>query len=176
LRVEVARPVRADQLRCGAAGDCRRLLFGTVKGIATDATDRAGTFEHANGGTLFLDEIESMSLALQAKVLRVIQERTVERVGANRSIPIDIRIITATKSKLAEESRAGRFRVDLFYRLNGGVKFCLPRLRERKEDIPLLFETFTIEAAKRHGLAWRAASSDDVARLMAHDGLETSAS
>jgi two-component system C4-dicarboxylate transport response regulator DctD len=145
------------------------LLFGTVKGIATDATDRAGTFESANGGTLFLDEIESMPLALQAKVLRVIQERTVERVGGNRSIPIDIRIVTATKSDLTEESRAGRFRIDLFYRLNGGVKICLPRLRDRKDDIPLLFETFTIEAAKRHGLAWRAASSDDVARLMAHD-------
>jgi two-component system C4-dicarboxylate transport response regulator DctD len=144
-------------------------LFGHVSGAFTGAKGvRIGKFENADGGTLFLDEIESMPLPLQAKVLRVIQERAVERVGGNQSIPIDIRIVTATKSELAEEGRAGRFRSDLFYRLNK-VEIRLPPLRDRKSDIPLLFELFAIEAAARHGLPRQAASVDDIGRLIAHD-------
>lgn len=144
-------------------------LFGHATGAFTGAKGvRIGKFEHANAGTLFLDEIESMPLALQAKVLRVIQERAVERVGANQSIPIDLRIVAATKIDLAAASKAGTFRSDLFYRLNK-VEIRLPPLRERKSDIPLLFELFTKEAGARHDFPFRASSPDDIARLIAHD-------
>jgi two-component system C4-dicarboxylate transport response regulator DctD len=143
-------------------------LFGSVLGAFTGAVDRAGKFEQANGGTLFLDEIESMPLGLQAKVLRVIEERAVVRVGGNKNIPIKIRIVTATKPNLAEESKAGRFREDLFYRLNK-IKIRLPRLRDRKDDIPLLFKVFSSNAARRHKRKERDASPCDVACLLTHD-------
>jgi two-component system C4-dicarboxylate transport response regulator DctD len=144
-------------------------LFGHVSGAFTGARGvRVGKFEHANGGTLFLDEIESMPMALQAKVLRVIQERAVERVGSNHAIPIDIRIIAATKTDLIAASNAGSFRADLFYRLNK-VEIRLPPLHERKGDIPLLFDVFLAEAASRYKLPPRSASLDDLSRLAGHD-------
>lgn len=144
-------------------------IFGHVSGAFTGARGmRIGKFEHASGGTLFLDEVESMPKALQAKVLRAVQERTIERVGSNHSIPCDIRIIAATKADLSEASKTGEFRADLFYRLNK-IEIHLPPLRKRREDIPLLFDSFIAEAAARNTLPLRAASADDLALLMAHD-------
>lgn len=126
-------------------------LFGHEAGAFTGAgAQRIGKFEYASGGTLLLDEIESMPLLAQAKVLRVIQERVVERVGSNRQIPLDLRIIAASKVDLAAESEAGRFRADLYYRLNLATIPLAP-LRERGEDCVLLFLHFLGEAAKRFG-------------------------
>lgn len=124
-------------------------LFGHEAGAFTSARDkRVGKFEFANGGTLLLDEVESMPLLAQAKVLRVIQERMVERVGSNRQIPLDVRIIAASKADLAAESDAGRFRADLYYRLNMAT-IHLPPLRSRGEDSILLFHHFLGQAAQR---------------------------
>lgn len=126
-------------------------LFGHEAGAFTGAgAQRVGKFEYANGGTLLLDEVESMPLLAQAKVLRVIQERVVERVGSNRQIPLDVRIIAASKVDLGAESEAGRFRADLYYRLNLAT-ITLPPLRARGEDCVLLFHHFLGEAAKRFG-------------------------
>jgi len=125
-------------------------MFGVEPGAFTGATrSRAGKIEYANGGTLFLDEIEGMPLALQAKLLRVLQERVVERLGSNRLVPVDCRVVAATKVDLAAESKAGRFRADLYYRLNV-VPLNLPPLRERREDIPLLFNAFCLQASERY--------------------------
>ncbi|MEX5623769.1 sigma 54-interacting transcriptional regulator, partial [Pseudomonas syringae] len=109
---------------------------------------RIGKLEYANGGTVFLDEIESMPLAQQAKLLRVIQEQKLERLGANQSIGVDLRVIAATKPDLLEEARAWRFREDLAYRLNV-AELRLAPLRERREDIPLLFEHFARAAGEK---------------------------
>lgn len=126
-------------------------VFGHEAGAFTGALKRRiGKIEHANKGTLFLDEIESMPVALQVKILRALQEHTVERLGSNNQINTDCRIVAATKDDLKEMSRRGRFREDLFYRLNV-VPIRLPPLRERREDIPLLFEHFVLEAALRYG-------------------------
>ena len=126
-------------------------LFGHEAGAFTGAgAQRIGKFEYANGGTLLLDEIESMPLLAQAKVLRVIQERVVERVGSNKQIPLDLRIVAASKVDLALESEAGRFRADLYYRLNLATVDLAP-LRERGEDCILLFHHFLADAAKRFG-------------------------
>lgn len=133
-------------------------LFGHEKGAYTGAgTAREGKLAFASGGTVFLDEIESMPLALQAKVLRVIQERIVEPLGSNRQIPIDVRFIAATKVDLREESEAGRFRPDLYYRL-ATVDLALPPLRARREDIGLLFSVFARQAAERFGFPLRGVS------------------
>lgn len=113
------------------------LLFGTVKGAFTGAENRMGLFEQANRGTLFLDEINSMSMPLQAKILRVIQESYVRRLGGDRDIPIDVRIIASSNEDPAKSVLAGRLRKDLYYRINV-IAISVPRLSERKEDIPLL--------------------------------------
>jgi len=126
-------------------------LFGHEKGSFTGAVARReGRFKLADGGTLFLDEIGEMSLLLQAKLLRVIQTKSFERVGGSETITSDVRLIVATNRDLEEEVREGRFREDLFYRLNV-VPVTLPPLRERKEDIPLLAEHFLKEIAERNG-------------------------
>ncbi|WEK04793.1 MAG: sigma-54 dependent transcriptional regulator [Candidatus Devosia phytovorans] len=124
-------------------------LFGHEAGAFTSAREkRIGKFEFADGGTLLLDEVESMPLLAQAKVLRVIQERMVERVGSNRQIPLDVRIIAASKVDLGAESEAGRFRSDLYYRLNLAT-IHLALLRDRGDDAVLLFHHFLGQAAQR---------------------------
>jgi two-component system C4-dicarboxylate transport response regulator DctD len=144
-------------------------LFGHESGAFTGAQGkRIGKLEYANGGTVFLDEIESMPLAQQAKLLRVIQEQKLERLGANQSISVDLRIIAATKPDLLEEARAGRFREDLAYRLNV-AELRLAPLRERREDIPLLFEHFARAGAEKLGRTAPPLSGSQLAQLLSHD-------
>ena len=144
-------------------------LFGHESGAFTGAQGkRIGKLEYANGGTVFLDEIESMPLAQQAKLLRVIQEQKLERLGANQSISVDLRVIAATKPDLLEEARAGRFREDLAYRLNV-AELRLAPLRERREDIPLLFEHFARAAGEKLGRAAPLLSGVQLAQLLSHD-------
>ena len=144
-------------------------LFGHESGAFTGAQGkRIGKLEYANGGTVFLDEIESMPLAQQAKLLRVIQEQKLERLGANQSISVDLRVIAATKPDLLEEARAGRFREDLAYRLNV-AELRLAPLRERREDIPLLFEHFARAAGEKLGRAAPLLSGAQLAQLLSHD-------
>lgn len=144
-------------------------LFGHESGAFTGAQGkRIGKLEYAHGGTLFLDEIESMPLAQQVKLLRVLQEQKLERLGSNQSIPVDLRIIAATKPDLLEEARAGRFREDLAYRLNV-AQLRLPPLRERREDIPLLYEHFAQSAAERLGRRVEPLSGAQLGRLLSHD-------
>jgi two-component system nitrogen regulation response regulator NtrX len=118
-------------------------LFGHIKGSFTGAvSDRVGKFEQADGGTLFLDEIGDMSPAAQAKVLRALAEKVITRVGSSKPLSVDARVIAATNKNLEEEISAGRFREDLFYRLNV-VPIHVPPLRERREDIPMLVRHFS---------------------------------
>ena len=125
-------------------------IFGHEAGAYTGANKRRiGKIEHANGGTLFLDEIETMPIAMQIKLLRVLQERTLERLGSNTSIAIDCRVVAATKDDLRALAEQGRFRADLYYRLSVAT-VTLPPVRERREDIPLLFQHFLLQAAARH--------------------------
>ena len=117
-------------------------LFGHVKGSFTGSTEtRKGYFEDANGGTLFLDEIGDMSLAAQAKVLRVLQERKISRVGSDKDITVNVRVVSATNKNLAEEIKKGTFREDLYHRLSV-IVIKVPTLDERKDDIPLLINHF----------------------------------
>jgi len=126
-------------------------LFGHMKGSFTGAIgDRAGKFEQAHGGTLFLDEIGDMSLAAQAKVLRVLQDGEVTRIGGTKNTKVDVRVLAATNKRLEDEIAAGRFREDLFYRLNV-VPLHVPPLRERRDDIPLLAQYFLQQFAQRDG-------------------------
>jgi transcriptional regulator with PAS, ATPase and Fis domain len=126
-------------------------LFGHERGSFTGAyATHKGRFEQADGGTLFLDEIGDMSLAAQAKILRTIEEKKVERVGGRNSIPIDIRIICATNQPLWENVQKQSFRSDLFYRLNE-VHLAIPPLRERREDIPLLVDFFVNKYNQEYG-------------------------
>lgn len=128
-------------------------LFGHVKGSFTSANkDRAGKFEAANGGTLFLDEIGDMSLAAQAKVLRALQEHKVQRVGSDKDIVVDVRVVAATNKNLKEEIKQSRFREDLFHRL-AVIEIAVPPLNDRKEDIPLLVEYFLTQIASQDGTA-----------------------
>jgi DNA-binding NtrC family response regulator len=141
-------------------------LFGHMKGSFTDAkNDKRGLFEEAQKGTLFLDEISELPLMLQAKLLRAIQEREIRRVGATRSVPVDVRIIAATNLLLAEEVKTKRFREDLYYRLNV-IEIRLPSLRERREDIPLLVETFLRRSAEASHKELRGMSESALALLM----------
>ncbi|HUN92433.1 MAG TPA: sigma-54 dependent transcriptional regulator [Burkholderiaceae bacterium] len=143
-------------------------LFGHEAGSFTGAIRRrVGKLEYASGGTLFLDEIESMPLSAQVKLLRALQDRSIERVGSNEAIPIDCRVIAASKEDLRALSDERRFRADLYYRL--GVTFIeLPPLRERREDIPLLFERFTLDAARRYGRPAPVIDERTLSVLMAH--------
>ena len=131
-------------------------LFGHMKGSFTGAVaDRAGKFEQADKGTLFLDEIGDMSLAAQAKVLRVLQDGEVTRIGGSKRVQVDVRVLAATNKNLEEEIANGRFREDLYYRLNV-VPLHVPPLRERREDIPLLAQHFVIMLTERDGAPVRA--------------------
>ena len=144
-------------------------LFGHEKGAFTGAAARReGKFEQADHGTLFLDEIGDMSSNVQAKLLRALEERRIERLGANDSIPVDVRIVSATHRPLEQEITNGNFRADLFYRLRV-VTVDIAPLRERREDIPLLVETFTRLAAERYELPQRSLSQGALRRLMEYN-------
>ena len=144
-------------------------IFGHEANAFTGAGKRRiGKIEHAHGGTLFLDEVESMPLNLQIKLLRVLQERTLERLGSNQSIDVDCRVIAATKSDLDQLSKASQFRSDLYYRLNV-VTLELPPLRERREDILQLFEYFLQQSSLRFDRAAPELDNQTVSSLMSHD-------
>ncbi|MBV8047413.1 MAG: sigma-54-dependent Fis family transcriptional regulator [Paludibacterium sp.] len=144
-------------------------MFGHEVGAFSGASKRRiGKIEYADNGTLFLDEIESMPLSFQVKLLRVLQERTLERLGGNQSIAVNFRVIAATKEDLMAASDAGRFRRDLYYRLNV-VALRLPTLKSRREDIPLLFDHFVRQFALRHNCEAPAPDARVMADLMLHD-------
>ena len=144
-------------------------LFGHVKGAFTSAIkDRAGKFEAANGGTIFLDEIGDMSLAAQAKVLRALQENLVQRVGADKDIKVDVRVVAATNKNLKKEIEEGRFREDLYHRL-AVILIKVPALNDRRDDIPLLIEHFTSKIAEEHGNVQKAFSKDAIKLLQEYD-------
>ncbi len=159
-----------NAVNCGAVAETllESELFGHARGAFTGAVaDRAGLFEAAQGGTLLLDEIGEISQAMQVKLLRVLQEREVRRVGENRSRPIDVRVIAATNSDLAAAMREGRFRKDLYYRLNV-VELRVPPLRERTEDILPLARRFLAESSARMGSPVTALSPALERQLLAH--------
>ena len=140
-------------------------LFGHVRGAFTGAVaDRRGKFEAADGGTIFLDEIADMSLKTQAKVLRVLQEQTVDAVGGRAPLKVDVRVLAATNKDLQSEFRAGRFREDLYFRLNV-IPIFVPPLRERADDIPLLADHFMAEFAREYGRRLKRFESGAVAVL-----------
>ena len=144
-------------------------LFGHERGAFTGATEkRIGRFEQADGGTLFLDEIGEIDLSIQVKLLRALGERTIERVGGNKTISIDVRLIVATNRNIPELVAAGEFREDLFYRLNV-VRITLPPLNERIEDIPLLANAFLKEFAKENNKSVKELSSEAMRALNKHD-------
>jgi two-component system nitrogen regulation response regulator NtrX len=144
-------------------------LFGHLKGSFTGAVnDRAGKFELADEGTLFLDEIGDMSLAAQAKVLRVLEDGVVTRIGSAKPTAVDVRVIAATNKTLETELAEGRFRQDLYYRLNV-VPVTVPPLRDRREDIPALVQHFVNLLTQREGMAPRAVAPDAMERLTSYD-------
>jgi len=140
-------------------------LFGHVRGAFTGAVaDKPGRFEQASGGTIFLDEIADMSLKTQAKVLRVLQEQVMERVGGTQRIRVDVRVLAATNKDLTAEIRAGRFREDLYFRLNV-IPIFVPALRDRQQDIPMLAEHFMAILAAEYGRRPKRLASEAAARL-----------
>jgi two-component system response regulator AtoC len=144
-------------------------LFGHVKGAFTGAVyARVGRFEAADRGTLFIDEVSSMSMPLQAKLLRALQEREVERVGTSRPMKINVRVIAATNEDLSEMVREGRFREDLFYRLSV-VRVNLPALRERVEDIPVLAQHFVEESCRINDIDLKVLTQSTLQLLMRHN-------
>jgi DNA-binding NtrC family response regulator len=144
-------------------------LFGHTKGAFTGAVSaRVGRFELAQHGTLFIDEVTSMSLPLQAKLLRALQEREVERVGDSRPMSLDIRVIAAANSDLKKMVKAGTFREDLYYRLNV-IPLTLPPLRQRREDVPLLAQHFVRKSCDENGLPQKQLTQEALRVLMAYD-------
>jgi two-component system nitrogen regulation response regulator NtrX len=141
-------------------------LFGVER--AADGVTKIGTFEQAHGGTLVLDEVADMPMETQGKIVRVLQEQTFERVGGSKRVEVDVRVMATTNRDLPTEIGAGRFREDLFYRLNV-VPLKLPSLRERREDIPLMSEHFMEWAAKNAGVPPRPIGDDAMAALQAYD-------
>lgn len=158
-------------INCGAipASIIESELFGHEQGAFTGALRRRiGKFEYAHGGTLFLDEIESMPKDLQVRLLRVLQDRSVERVGSNQSIPVDVRVMTASKAELRVACAQGRFREDLYFRLNV-LSIEIPPLRERMEDVPALFHWFVSQAAERARRPCPPIRNDTLMLLLQHD-------
>jgi len=158
-------------VNCGAipAGLIESELFGHERGAFTDAVrDKRGLFEVADGGTLFLDEIADLPLALQAKLLRVLQDGTVRRVGATDDVQVRVRVVAATARDLRVEVRAARFREDLYYRL-AGLEIQIPALRERREDIPRLVAHFLERSCARLGLPPRQVDAEAMKVLAAYD-------
>jgi len=144
-------------------------LFGHVKGAFTSAhKDHAGKFETANGGTIFLDEVGDMSLSAQAKVLRALQENKVQRVGSDRDIKVDVRVITATNKNLKKEIVEGRFREDLYHRL-AVILIEVPSLNDRREDIPILIDYFTKKIADEHGTVEKRFTAKAIKLLQDYD-------
>ena len=171
------RSKRADRLlvsvNCAAIPEnlLESELFGHEKGSFTGAVARRiGKFEEASGGTLLLDEISEMDIRLQAKLLRAIQERVIDRVGGNQPIKVDIRVLATTNRDLEAEVRAGRFREDLFYRLNV-VTLRLPALRDRADDIPMLADHFVRKYSEANDIAVRPIGDLALAKLRAHQWL-----
>ena len=144
-------------------------LFGHVKGAFTSAVkDRAGKFEAANKGTLFLDEIGDMSLSAQAKVLRALQENKISRVGSDKDISVDVRVVAATNKDLQKEIEAGRFREDLYHRL-AVILIRVPDLNERRKDIPLLIAHFANKISEEQGSVAKSFSEDAIRLLQEYD-------
>lgn len=144
-------------------------LFGHVKGAFTSAVkDRAGKFEAANKGTIFLDEIGDMSLSAQAKVLRALQESKISRVGTDKDIKVDVRVVAATNKDLKKEIEEGNFREDLYHRL-AVILIQVPSLNDRRDDIPLLIEHFSKKIAEEQGMAGKTFSSEAIDLLKAYD-------
>lgn len=144
-------------------------LFGHVKGSFTGANkDRAGKFEAANGGTIFLDEIGDMSLSAQAKVLRALQENKIQRVGSDKDIKVNVRIVAATNKDLKKEINEGRFREDLYHRL-AVILISVPALNDRRDDIPLLINYFSQKIATEQGVAKKEFSNEAITLLQGYD-------
>lgn len=158
-------------INCGAIPETmfESELFGHERGAFTGAQmQRIGKIEYASGGTLFLDEVESMPMAMQVKLLRVLQFRQVERLGSNKAVPVNLRVVAATKTDLAALSREQKFRDDLYFRLNV-VSLEIPPLRERREDIPLIFQHQIAQAAQRYGREQPPVSESLMRELMTYD-------